>query len=153
MSHLATYLASIDTDLKQSRRAKRAPVASSTEDVATAKPTKPRTMPKEKRRLIAWLEETYGELVVPEYRFHDTRLWRLDWAIDPVGLKIAIEFQGMFGGKAHRSIDNVMRDAEKMAEAQLLGWLYLQVNTASLRDGMAYRWIERAVEIRQNSQL
>jgi hypothetical protein len=54
----------------------------------------------------------------------------------------------MFGGMAHRSVNEAIKDSEKLNAAQTLGWIVVQVNTASLRDGSGYRDIEAAIAAR-----
>lgn len=58
-----------------------------------------------------------------EYRFHDTRKWRFDWAW--LGHKVAMEIDGgiyMSRGGAHRSVTGIKRDIEKFNQATCLGW-------------------------------
>ena len=100
-----------------------------------------------KQELALWLTATYGDAVMPEFRFHPTRKWRFDFALPE--RKVAIEFDGLFGGTAHRSINMVAKDSEKINEAQLHGWIVIRTNTINLRDGSGYTAIERAVAARE----
>lgn len=100
-----------------------------------------------KQELALWLTSEYGDAIIPEFRFHPTRKWRFDFALPE--LKVAIEFDGLFGGTAHRSINMVAKDSEKINEAQLHGWIVVRCNTINLRDGTGYDAIERAVSMRR----
>lgn len=60
---------------------------------------------------------------VPEHRFHPTRKWRFDyaWVAGKVGIEVdGGIWKGAYGG--HTSGTGKMRDMEKDAEAQMLGW-------------------------------
>lgn len=111
-----------------------------------------------KDELRLWLEHEYGDAVIPEHRFHESqdgekkRMWRFDYAIDPERLRVAVEFNGMFGGMAHRSVNEAIKDAEKINTAQIQGWIVVQVNTPNLRDGSGYQAITKAVEARRESE-
>lgn len=69
--------------------------------------------------------------VAEEFRFHEVRKWRFDYAIP--ALKIAVEYQGhgstgaIKGGHVggHGSISGISKDAEKMNAAQAAGWRVL----------------------------
>jgi hypothetical protein len=103
-------------------------------------------MPKEKRNLDTHMDyfAENGMKVEREYRFHPTRKWRFDYALPE--FMVAVEFNGMFGGMAHRSVREAIKDSEKLNQAQILGWIVVQVNTASIRDGSAYADIDAAIE-------
>lgn len=86
-----------------------------------------------------------GEEVVLEHRFHPTRQFRFDYAI--LSKKIAVEYQGHgamakpkgdkgkpqhFGG--HASVHGLGKDAEKLNEAQRLGWRVIVVTALHFRE-------------------
>jgi hypothetical protein len=80
-----------------------------------------------------------GEDVALEHRFHPKRMWRFDYAI--VSAKLAIEYQGhgrMGGGSGHvgghASISGIAKDAEKINEAQRLGWRVILVTGLHFRE-------------------
>ncbi|HHP0484931.1 hypothetical protein LC147_11945 [Vibrio harveyi] len=80
-----------------------------------------------------------------EVMFHPTRKWRLDYAWSD--LKIGLEVHGGTHkqGRHTRGI-GFANDREKMNEAQLLGWIIIEVatdNIPQLRD-----WLLRALEHR-----
>jgi len=56
----------------------------------------------------------------PEFRFHDTRKWRFDFAHLPS--KTAVEVEGKVWGGRHTRGDGFMADAEKYFEAHIRGW-------------------------------
>lgn len=107
------------------------------------------TWSREKADLHQWLACLHLSRPAPmvsEHRFHPTRKWRFDWAFPAI--KVAVEFDGLYGGTAHRSRAMVAKDSEKMNQAALLGWIVIRVNAPSLRDGSGYRDIEDAISLR-----
>jgi very-short-patch-repair endonuclease len=56
--------------------------------------------------------------LVREYRFHETRRWRFDFAFP--SQKLAIEIDGQGGG--HSRVKAVRDECEKYNAAVLLGW-------------------------------
>jgi len=81
---------------------------------------------------------------VREYRFHPKRKWRFDFAW-PARL-VAVEVEGgTFSGGRHSRGRGFEADAEKYAEAAILGWRVLRVTTAMVNDGRALDLIERAM--------
>jgi very-short-patch-repair endonuclease len=82
------------------------------------------------------LIRSLGHKPVSEHRFHPTRRWRFDIAI--VDLKIAIEYEGIAGGRSrHTSLTGYTGDADKYNEAQLHGWMVLRftaLNTKKMSD-------------------
>ena len=115
-----------------------------TADEYRAELRKQKQMPKEKTELDQFLRQRAWET---EHRFHPTRRWRFDYAAPAI--KVAVEYDGLYGGGAHTSVKMVAKDSEKLNQAAILGWLVIRVNAASLRDGSGYLDIERAVAIRE----
>lgn len=73
--------------------------------------------------------------VVEEYMFHPSRKWRLDFAF--VNFKVAVEIHGgtfkRKGGRgAHSRGARQHNDFDKSNEAQRLGWIVLQFDSAHL---------------------
>jgi very-short-patch-repair endonuclease len=66
-----------------------------------------------------------------EYVFHPKRKWRFDFAI--VDKKIAIEYEGIFGGgkSRHTTVSGYTGDTEKYNEAAKLGWKVLRYTAKS----------------------
>lgn len=83
----------------------------------------------------------------PEHQFHDTRKWRFDFAY-PL-LKIAIEYNGIFGGEgedaSHKAVAGLLRDMEKFTEASLHGWTLIIINAKTVQSGQAVAWVETAL--------
>ena len=63
---------------------------------------------------------------------------------------VLLEVQGGIWGKkrksAHSTGTGITRDQEKVAEAQLHGWIVLQCSEKNIEDGMFLDWVERALE-------
>lgn len=82
-----------------------------------------------------------------ELRFHPKRKWRFDLAW--VEVRVAVEIHGgIWTDGRHTRGAGFQADREKMNEAQLLGWLVLEVTGDQIRSGEALEWIERALEVR-----
>ncbi|AGG58052.1 hypothetical protein VPAG_00016 [Vibrio phage douglas 12A4] len=80
-----------------------------------------------------------------EVMFHPTRKWRMDYAWPD--LKIAVEIHGgIFSGGRHTTGVGFIADREKMNEAQLLGWIVLELAPDHL-DRMK-DMVERAIALR-----
>lgn len=64
---------------------------------------------------------------VTEYRFCK-RKWRFDIAIMKDGKKVALEYEGIYGGgkSRHTTQSGFTGDAEKYNEAAKLGWIVLR---------------------------
>ena len=79
-----------------------------------------------------WLAFNGAELVlVPQFRFHESRLWRFDFAIP--SRKVAFEIQGgtyIRGG--HSRGKQQGKDIEKHNEAIALGWRLFYLDTKML---------------------
>ena len=59
--------------------------------------------------------------LTPQYRFHETRRWRFDFAFPSVKLAIEVDGRGR-----HQTIAGVRADCEKLNEAVRLGWRVLR---------------------------
>ena len=76
----------------------------------------------------------------PEYRFHPSRRWKLDFAWPY--LKVAVEIDGF--GYGHQSIVGLAVDHEKANAAVLLGWKLLRFSSRQLGSRQG---VEDAVEM------
>lgn len=84
-----------------------------------------------------------------EYRFHPTRKWRFDIALQAGlmdGPKVAIECDGgVWSGGRHVRGKGYLGDMEKLNEAAVLGWRVLRVSREHIEDGRALDWVERII--------
>lgn len=86
-----------------------------------------------------------------EYKFHDSRNWRFDYAWIAQG--VALEFEGGIWmqtkngrSKGHAHPKRFLKDCEKYNEAALYGWYVLRVTAEMVKDGRAIEWITRALD-------
>ena len=86
--------------------------------------------------------------VTVEYQFHPVRLWKFDLAFITRALAIEVDGGGYVAGR-HARGRGLEKDAEKFAEAAILGWTVLRVTTRQVRTGQALEWIQRW--LRRNS--
>ena len=87
-----------------------------------------------------------AELILPvrEYRFHDTRRWRFDFAYPD--LKIAIEVEGgVFGGGRHTRGKGFTNDCVKYNTANELGWTVYRYTTEQVKKGEAINQLKRVL--------
>lgn len=83
-------------------------------------------------------------VVFPEFKFHPSRKWSMDYAFPK--LKIAIEVEGgiWMGGKgAHSRPMNIQRDIEKQNEAVLLGWHPLRFSPVEIKSGVSIEIVSK----------
>ena len=73
---------------------------------------------------------------VAEYRFHETRRWRFDWA--HVTLMLAIELQGVTFARGkpgrHQTPSGIEGDMEKLNAAVECGWRVLLYSQRQVKD-------------------
>lgn len=80
-----------------------------------------------------------------EFKFHDARKWRFDFAW--VKQKLAMEIDGAIWIQGrHTRGAGVEKDCEKLSEAAILGWRILRASTGQVESGVALGWIERALQ-------
>lgn len=96
-------------------------------------------MSREKDDLDLYLTGMGFEREVPFRGRSGKRRWRWDYARDCV----AVEYHGI--GVGHQSVRGTWRDHEKTTEGQLCGWIVVQCNVESVRDGRCYEWIDEAL--------
>jgi very-short-patch-repair endonuclease len=71
------------------------------------------------------MKSTYNYNLIPEFKFHDTRKWRFDFAL--VNEKIAIEIEGgAYTNGRHTRGKGFIADMEKYNTATILGWKVLR---------------------------
>jgi very-short-patch-repair endonuclease len=96
---------------------------------------------------LAWQIKAEG-LPTPEreFRFHETRRWRFDFAWPD--RKLAVEVDGgVWTRGRHTRGAGFERDCEKLNEAVLLGWRVLRVTPGMVKLGEAVRVLKVALEV------
>ena len=84
------------------------------------------------------------EKPVTEYRFHETRKWRFDFAFPSA--RIAIECEGgTYSGGRHVRGQGFEDDCEKYNHAVCLGWLVLRLTKKMIEDGEVLRYLTEAL--------
>jgi len=83
---------------------------------------------------------------VAEYRFHDTRRWRIDVAYPDY--RVAVEIDGGIWtrGRHTRGV-GITADCEKTCALAMLGWRLLRVTPQQVMQGQAVLWITRALSL------
>lgn len=79
-----------------------------------------------------------------EYRFHQTRKWRFDFAW-PVQ-KVALEVDGgVWSGGRHGRGSGIVKEHEKFNAAAADGWLIFRCTPQNVADAGLYRLLKRAL--------
>ena len=81
---------------------------------------------------------------VREYRFHDERKWRFDFAWPDQRVALEVE-GGTYTAGRHTRGSGFAADCDKHCEAQVAGWLVLRVTRAHIDDGRMLAWVKRAL--------
>ena len=93
------------------------------------------------KSIIEQILKDAGLSYVKEYKFLKDRKFRFDYAIQKDNLKIAIEYEGIFGVKMTRHTNSLgySKDCEKYNLAQIDGWIvlrYTALTVKSLKDDL-----------------
>lgn len=89
-----------------------------------------------------------NEEIVKEYRFHEKRMWRFDYAF-PVHM-VAVEVDGaVWAGGRHNRAAGYIRDMEKLNTAASMGWLVLRFTTDDRLCGETFQMIEKTIKTRK----
>ena len=85
---------------------------------------------------------------MPEYRFHPTRLWRIDVAFP--AQKVAVEIDGGIwtGGRHSRGV-GITADCEKVCALAMAGWRFLRVTPQLVKTGQAAQWVRETLRAGQ----
>ena len=95
------------------------------------------------------LKNFTGCQVVAEYKFHDTRKWRIDFAI--IDLKIGIEIEGgVWSGGAHTRGKGFIEDMEKYNAAVTFGWVILRFTPQDLNKITTFETVKKVVELKKD---
>ena len=86
------------------------------------------------------------KLPVPEreYRFHDTRKWRFDFAYPDKQIAIEVE-GGVYKNGRHTRGKGFTNDCEKYNAATELGWRVFRYTTAMVNQGLAIEQLKRVL--------
>ena len=86
-------------------------------------------------------------LPVPEseYKFHDTRKWRFDFAYPSKMIAVEVE-GGVYNHGRHTRPKGFESDCQKYNEAAMDGWLVLRFTGNMVGDGTAVNTIKKAME-------
>jgi len=94
-------------------------------------------------------KETLNLEVVKEYRFHDTRKWRFDYAIlGPYMIAIEVE-GGVWSGGRHTRGAGFLGDVEKYNAGTLLGWRIFRVTPDTLMTNKTLKMLHLAMQYHQ----
>ncbi|HHX8716625.1 endonuclease domain-containing protein [Vibrio alginolyticus] len=85
-------------------------------------------------------------LAIPEkeYRFHETRRWRFDFAYPEQQLAVEVE-GGTWAGGRHTRGSGYEKDCEKYNEAALRGWSVLRFTGSMIKSGKAVETLKEAL--------
>lgn len=82
-------------------------------------------------QFLAMWKALGGPELQREYRFHESRRWRFDFA--HLETKIALELNGgVWSAGRHVRGGGYLRDREKVNAAQLLGWRVVELGTGMI---------------------
>lgn len=87
---------------------------------------------------------------VAEHRFHPLRKWRFDWAWPDRFVAMEIE-GGHWKNGRHTRGKGFENDMEKYNEAAIAGWTVIRVTHDMLRNGEAFKLVERAYTSRYST--
>jgi uncharacterized protein (UPF0128 family) len=82
-----------------------------------------------------------------EYRFHDKRRWRFDYAWPKK--KIAVEYEGATWSRGrHTRGKGYSNDCEKYSWAAVMGWTVIRITSDMLKNGIAYDLMQQVKKIK-----
>ena len=100
---------------------------------------------KEARDFLANLAALRVPAPTPEFVFHPTRKWRLDYAWP--ARKLALEVEGgVWSGGKHGRGSGIVKDMEKANGLALLGWRLLRVTPSELPQNATAQLVRDALE-------
>ncbi len=93
------------------------------------------------------IEQCKAWAPVAEFRFHESRRWRIDVAFPAVKLGVEIDggnFKRGGGGRHARGV-GIRGDMEKQAALAALGWRVIRVMPEHVENGTALAWVRAAM--------
>lgn len=91
---------------------------------------------------LEWCKANHLPDPIPEYKFHETRRWRFDFAF--LDSKLAIEVNGgVWKNGRHNRGAGYLKDLEKLNEAAACGWKVLQFTPSQIFTMYALDLIKR----------
>lgn len=95
----------------------------------------------EENLMVAWSRLfPNAQMPVREYRFHETRRWRFDFAWPSHMVAVEIDGRGR-----HQTVDGVRKDCEKHNTATLRGWRVLRYPATDRKN--AYKWADEIMAL------
>ena len=80
---------------------------------------------------LAVLKQNGLPAPVPEYRFHPTRKWRIDWAFPEQRVALEVEGGIFIRGRHSRGV-GMLKDMEKYNELAARGWRLIRTTPDNL---------------------
>ena len=112
----------------------------------------PRLRLSEPEEQLAWQLRSEGLTFEREYRFHESRLWRLDFWFAGAKLGVEIDGGGWTGGRHSRGA-GIERDCEKASHIAMAGYRLMRVTPGQVKRGEALQWILVALGLRTEGTL
>lgn len=94
---------------------------------------------------VRTIKEVLGVDMVREYKFHEKRKWRFDYAI--IEHKIAVEVEGgVWEYGRHNRASGFLKDMEKYNEAAALGWKVIRITPQQMLTSYTIDLIDRTIK-------
>ncbi len=117
--------------------------------VRLPEPRLPRSEPEE---LLAWQLRAEGLTFDREHRFHESRLWRLDFWFAGARLGVEVDGGGWVAGR-HGTGQGIENDCEKASHIAMAGHRLVRVTPGQIKRGEALKWILVALGLRSADTL
>lgn len=112
----------------------------------------PRLRVSEPEECLAWQLRAEGLTFDREYRFHESRLWRLDFWFADAKLAVEIDGGGFVKGR-HGTGVGIEKDCEKASHIAMAGYRLMRVTPGQVKRGEALKWILVALGLRKADTL
>lgn len=112
----------------------------------------PRLRVSEPEELLAWQLRAEGLTFDREHRFHESRMWRLDFWFAGAKLAVEIDGGGWVGGRHSRGT-GIENDCEKASHIAMAGHRLMRVTPGQINRGEALKWILVALGLRSPDTL